>query len=278
MTAMLGDRPPAPARPNDPPGRAPLGRTLCVVLHDVAPQTRERCETVLGALERIGDFPVTLLAVPRHHGAPRDPAFDAWLQGRAARGDDIALHGYRHLDDGIPSGVLDRLRRRVYTRGEGEFWDLPLAEAERRIDAGLAWLASLGIAPEGFVAPAWLMGASAWQAVRERRFAYTCTLRQVFRLANLSEDAAELRCQAQVYSSSTAWRRHTSVVWNRTLARLQREHAVVRLELHPVDVQRPVFGAWEKLARTQAASREVMTLAALARRLPAGAAGAAGAA
>ncbi len=245
----------------------PPGRTLCIVLHDVAPQTRERCQTILDALARLGDFPVTLLAVPSHHGAGRDAAFEAWLRERADRGDDIALHGYHHLDDGRPKGVLDGLRRRVYTRGEGEFWDLPLAEARRRIDAGLAWLASFGIVPAGFVAPAWLMGETAWEAVRERPFGYTCTLRQVFRLAQPGAGAARLDCQAQVYSSSTAWRRWMSVAWNSTLARLQRQRDVVRLELHPVDVQAPVFAAWQRLAREQLRDREVLTLAALARRL-----------
>ncbi len=243
------------------------GRSLCIVLHDVAPQTRERCQTVLDALARIGDFPVTLLAVPRHHGVPRDAAFESWLQARAARGDDIALHGYTHRDEGTPGGLVDRLRRRVYTRGEGEFWDLPLAEARRRIDAGLGWLAALGIAPAGFVAPAWLMGESAWQAVHERGFEYTCTLQQVYRLGAGAE-AAGLRCQAQVYSSSTAWRRWMSVAWNGSLAWLQRRDDVVRLELHPVDVQAPVRDSWERLARAQVATRQVTTLAALARRLP----------
>ncbi len=246
----------------------PLPRTLCIVIHDVAPQTRERCQTILDALARIGDFPVTLLAVPRHHGAERDAGFEAWLRQRAERGDDVALHGYLHRDDGVPGGLLDRLRRRVYTRGEGEFWDLPLAEARRRIDAGLGWLASLGIVPAGFVAPAWLMGETAWAAVRERPFGYTCSLKQVFRLASAGGTAANLRCQAQVYSSSTAWRRWTSVAWNATLARLQRHHGVVRLELHPGDVQWPVFGAWMRLARAQTRGRQVQTLATLARQLP----------
>lgn len=234
------------------------GRRLCVVVHDVAPATQAACERTLAALREIGEIPVTLLAVPRYHGSGRDPAFERWLVGRAAAGDEVALHGYTHRDDaGDTTGALDYARRRIYTRGEGEFWNLDEGEATRRLDAGRAWLAALGLPPAGFVAPAWLLGAPAWAALRRQSFDYTCTLRRF----HLLPGSASVDCQAQVYSHSTAWRRAMSLLWNATLARLQSGHAVVRLELHPGDVDHPALRrSWQRLATRQLASRRACTL------------------
>ena len=259
MTARSGpDRTPAP-----PP------RTLCVVLHDVAPATQAACERLLDVLDRIAaGIPVTLLAVPRYHGQPRDAGFEAWLQARAQRGDEVALHGWTHLDERPPRGFLDHLRRRHYTRGEGEFSDLPLADARTRIKAGLRWLRRLGLEPAGFVAPAWLLGADAWHAVCEQPFAYTCTLQKIYPLtsADGGKPRTPIDAQAQVYSNSAGWRRGLSVLWNGSLARWQRKQPVVRLELHPGDVDHPLLAAsWQRLAAEQLRTRTARTLADVAR-------------
>ena len=239
-------------------------RRLCVVLHDVAPATWPACVRVLDALQRIGDFPVTLLAVPRYHGEARDAAFERWLCERAARGDEVALHGYTHLDERRPRNPLDWLRRRCYTRGEAEFWDLPFDEAARRLDAGVQWLRSLGLPPAGFVAPAWLLGPEGWRALRGQPFDYTCTLRRFY----LLPERHALACRGQVYSTASAWRRGASLLWNAALARLQRRRPVVRLELHPGDAQHPrLQRSWQRLAREQARSRQACTLQQLAREL-----------
>lgn len=252
---------------------APTPRTLCIVIHDVAPATWDRCRWLLGRLDEItrtlgtARLPVTLLAVPRYHGGAREPAFERWLQDRAALGDEIALHGYTHRDDAPASaaGPLDRLRRNVYTRGEGEFWALDEAEATRRIDAGLAWLAELSLRPRGFVAPAWLLGPGAWQALERQAFDYTCTVRRL----HLFRPRREWIAQSQVYSTSTAWRRWLSLAWNGALGRWQRARSIVRLELHPSDDAPAIRRSWERLARDQAATRRVCTLATLAGELAA---------
>lgn len=247
--------------PTDAANRRSTERLMCVVIHDVAPATQAACERLLSALHAIGDIPVTLLAVPRYHGGEREPAFERWLRGRADAGDEVALHGYTHLDSSATRGGFDFIRRRIYTRGEGEFWGLSENDATRRIQAGSAWLASLGLAPTGFVAPAWLLGAPAWAALLRQPFDYTCTLR---RFTILPENRS-IDCQAQVYSHSTAWRRALSLLWNATLARLQSGRAVVRLELHPGDADHPALQrSWQRLAARQLASRRVCLLRELA--------------
>ena len=237
-------------------------RAFCLVLHDVAPATLASCRRLLDALAAIGDVPVTLLAVPRYHGQPRDAAFERWLNERTENGDEVALHGYTHLDDRPPRGLVDYLRRRHYTRGEGEFSDLPYAEAKLRLAAGLKWLREIGIEPQGFVAPAWLLGEGGWRALREQPFAYTCTLRRI----HLLPGAARIDAQAQVYSNSAAWRRGLSVIWNSTLAARQRSQPLVRMELHPADMDHPRLArSWQRLTREQLRSRRPLTLAQAAR-------------
>ena len=119
-------------------------RTVCIVLHDAASSTRAACLRTLKAVRDVaGDAPVTLLAVPRYHGEEPTREFEAWLGDRLRRGDELALHGHTHQDEGAPTGFLDNLRRSHYTRGEGEFWALSREDALARIDLGVAWFARL---------------------------------------------------------------------------------------------------------------------------------------
>jgi predicted deacetylase len=243
---------------------SPAERSLHIVLHDVAPPTRAAFCRVLDALSEVGSFPVTLLAVPRYNGATRDSAFERWLVGRAEHGDEVALHGYTHRDEGRAHGPVDWLMRRFYTRSEGEFRDLRDGEVTRRLDAGLAWLRDLSIEPSGFIAPAWLMGPAGWRAMLSYPFDYTCTLRRI----HLLNERRSVVCQAQVFSNSAAWRRTMSTVWNSSLASRQREAAIVRLELHPADADfANVRHCWQQLAREQSRDRVVSTLAALVARV-----------
>lgn len=235
-------------------------RQLCVVLHDVAPAHRAACERLREALHRLGDFPVTLLAVPRFHGQGRDAGFERWLCARAEAGDEVALHGFTHRDDGQARGIVDRLRREVYTRGEAEFWDLPFDAAAERLQAGRAWLQALGLRPAGFVAPAWLLGPQAWRALRAQDFEYTCTLRRIHLLA----PARSVACQPQVYSHASAWRRMASIAWNDALAASRSQAELMRLELHPGDIAHAdLCRSWQRIAAQALRSRRACTLHAL---------------
>ncbi|WP_229427164.1 DUF2334 domain-containing protein [Massilia atriviolacea] len=180
-----------PAPPNeDLPGRggpqaigacAPGAErpALCVVIHDVAPATWPDCLRLLQAVREVADIPLTWLVVPRWHGSQASaPDVDAALGAMLADGHELALHGDTHLDTAAPlGGWRDRFLRRVYTEGEGEFAALDAAEARRRIDLGLAWFDARGWPVHGFVAPAWLLGDGAWEAVRSYSFMYTTTWR-----------------------------------------------------------------------------------------------------
>jgi len=237
---------------------------LCVVIHDVAEARLAGCERVIAALHEVAPLPLTLLAVPRFHRAAPMPAFEQWLGARSRHGDELALHGHTHLDEGRPHGALDRLRRRVYTRGEGEFWDLDEASAADRLRAGIDWFGRNGWPLQGFVAPAWLLGPGAWAALRSfREFVYTATLRHLHLLPGDDRIAS----QAIVYSTSTAWRRQSSIAWAAVLGRMLADNPVLRFELHPHDADHAgVRRSWQRGLERALRQREASTVAQLCER------------
>ncbi|MGE5522625.1 MAG: DUF2334 domain-containing protein [Rhodospirillaceae bacterium] len=214
-------------------------RALCVSVHDVSPLTWAACRSLLAAISEVdATVPVTLLVVPDYHGYGYSvpPWYRAWLATRAARGDEIALHGYTHRDEApAADSVADRLRRRFYTAGEGEFAAVSRETATRKIEAGKAWCAAQGFEPRGFIAPAWLMSRGTWDALPAFDFTYTTTLGRF----HLLRARRSLSALSLVYSARSAWRRSTSVIWNSTLVRAQRNAPLVRLGLHPADAEYP---------------------------------------
>ena len=239
-------------------------QTVCIVLHDAAPSTRSACVRTLAAIRDVaGDAPVTILAVPRYHDEKPSAGFEAWLGERLRRGDELALHGFTHRDDGTPEGWLDGLRRRRYTRGEGEFWSLSRREALARIDLGIEWFAKNRWPLAGFVAPAWLLGPGTREALVERPFEYTATLRQLVHLP----DQTPVASQSVVYSTSSAWRRGSSLAWNAVVAIAERSNPLLRLELHPRDADfAAVKRSWQKILERALRRRKPATVAEFMRR------------
>jgi predicted deacetylase len=150
---------------------------LCVSIHDVAPATWSDCLRLVQAVRAVADIPLTWLVVPHYHFRPEhSPGMEACLNVALERGDELALHGYSHLDtEAAGGGLRARFLRNVYTRREGEFAALTEAEARRRLELGLDWFAARGWTPTGFVPPAWLLGEGAWRALRAAPFTYTTT-------------------------------------------------------------------------------------------------------
>lgn len=216
---------------------APPPPAVCVSIHDVAPPTWPRCEVLLAALARVAAVPVTLLVVPNFHrsGAGLPPAYREALAARLAAGDELALHGFYHLDEGAPPGsAADWVRRRVLTAAEGEFAPLTAAAARRRLCAGREWFAAQGWAVHGFVPPAWLLGPGSWQAVAASPFAYTTTHRHLHLLHPWQAVPAPVR----TWSSRSALRRMVSQAWN-GLRPIPRDPPLLRLALHPDDALHP---------------------------------------
>jgi predicted deacetylase len=254
------------------PAALDTGAAMSVTLHDVAPATQQRCERLIDRLQQIAAMPLTLLVVPHYQGRLSDPDFERWLQGRAQGGDELALHGLTHRDEGPPPNSLaERARRHWYTDREGEFAALDGAEATRRLRAGQRWFELRGWPLRGFVAPAWLLSEQSWLALLQQPFEYTCTRTALLALPRGAPDQPlrSLHAPSIVYSTRAAWRRALSRPRNALLAHEERRQAWMRFELHPDDAQHEaVFDSLLRLVeRAVDDGREALTLGELASRL-----------
>ena len=234
---------------------------LCVSLHAVAPATWPACRRLLAMHDGIGPQPERLLVVPDYHHSgslDHDPAFARASEARRARGDEVVLHGYHHLDERVPgSQPLDWLQRRVYTAGEGEFAALAAADAHHRLLRGWDMLTGRLHWPiAGFVAPAWLLGPGARAALTQLPFRYTTTLRSIYRLPDWHETAAP----SLVYSVRSAWRRTLSRRWNRWLYTRSANLPLLRAGLHPADADHSdVVDDWRALLQRALEQRRPLT-------------------
>lgn len=234
------------------------GKRVCIAIHDVAPQTWAHCERLIGALERAaGRVPLTLLVVPHRHG---DPSLPRWyvnaIEARLARGDELALHGWSHCDEGPPPrGPVDWLRRRVLTDREGEFAALSGPAARERVALGRAWFARRGWPLAGFVAPAWLMSEGTRAALRDAGFLYTTTRGSL----ELLRDGYRAASPAIGWSARTPARAAMSLAWVPAAAAMAQAD-VVRIALHPVDAEHALVLAQAcRVASRLLRSREPVT-------------------
>lgn len=240
---------------------ASADRALVASIHDVSPATRAATERILGDLRTIGCEKTSLLLVPDHHRRGRisgDAQFGEWLRERVREGHEAVLHGYYHLRDTQDGeGVWKKIVTRSYTAGEGEFYDLGKDKAARRLAEGLKEFAPLGLRPEGFIAPAWLLGAEAEEAVREAGFGYTTRIATV---VDFSEGRRVHRSRSLVWSVRAGWRRVCSLAWNAALFSSLKKSPLMRIGIHPPDWDHGAIRAQIlKLCRVALADREPMT-------------------
>jgi len=248
------------------------GYAMSVTVHDVAPATQARCEALLAELERIAPLSFTLLVVPYYHGQKSNSDFERWIHRRLQRGDELALHGLTHTDDGPPPrNWFEHVRRHWYTDDEGEFAALDRAEANRRLKAGRRWFARREWPVHGFVAPAWLLSEGTWIALLRQPFGYTCTRTSLFALpyGMADEPVRVLHARSIVYSTRAAWRRALSRPWNTLVAHDERCRGWMRFELHPSDVEHRAVreSALRLVAQAVDEGRESLTLGTMAERL-----------
>jgi predicted deacetylase len=225
----------------------PERESLVVSLHDVAPATRVRVEIILGELAHRGVPVSSLLVVPNYHHCgcfTEDRAFVRWLQELEAKGHEIVIHGYFHQRPARNGENLqEKFFTRLYTKGEGEFYDLDYDEAFRRITRAREEFTGAGLTPRGFIAPAWLLGAAAERAAADAEMEYTTRLAGVRDLRS----GADFRARTLTYSVRSGWRRTASLAWNTALARHLAGASLARLSIHPPDRDHPEI--WRQLLR-----------------------------
>ncbi len=188
-------------------------------IHDVAPQTLEQVAELRQMIAAYaGPVPVSLLVVPRYHGADRwHESARSWVEAAADGGDELVLHGYEHRSpDGSDGAEFLRGTPAPYTRD--------------RLERGLARLAELGLRPVGFIAPAYAHPTALDRTLQSLPLGWWATRTEVH------AGRTRVRVWSLGLGTSTPWRRATSPPAARVALRVAGPAAALRLDLHPADL------------------------------------------
>ncbi|HEX4514666.1 MAG TPA: polysaccharide deacetylase family protein [Polyangiaceae bacterium] len=202
---------------------------ISVSIHDVSPAFEREIDDALAACAKVSAKPA-LLVVPNFHGKwplDRYPAFVDRLRALRDDGHEIILHGFFHVSDG---GSF--FAQKIASAGEAEFADLAQSEGERRIDEGKKILEDIGLAPDGFIAPAWQMARWVLPALASRGFRYAEDHLHVY------DPAGGRRKRSLVlnFASRTPARLWSSVAFVRAATPFRRV-VRTRIAIHPGDMR-----------------------------------------
>ena len=218
------------------------GKALIVSLHDAHPGSQVKIKEQIEFLAEHGVTRSSILVVPSFHhqgSVVNFPNFSEAVQDWQVKGHEIVLHGYFHDRVASPPENLKSLFwTRLYTNKEAEFFDLPMTDARERIQWGLDIFKGLDWKTCGFVAPAWLMPEKLEPVLAEMGFRYTTRLRKIIALsgAGSSKAGRTIQSQSLCYSTRSSWRIVASALWCKRLFKRLRKTNLVRLSLHPNDL------------------------------------------
>ena len=215
-------------------------RLLLASIHDVSPRFEGEVDRLIDMLRpHVGDR-IAMLVVPNHWGdAPiiAGSPFAKRLRGWAEMGTEVFLHGYFHRDQAKHGAAADRLRAKFMTASEGEFLGLSREEASARIVEGRAFLEDvIGRRIDGFVAPAWLYGDGAIQALHDCEIPIA---EDHFRVWSPMTSAQLARGPVITWASRTRLRLASSLAAAAALRRTPLQ--VLRVGVHPPDCHHPAL-------------------------------------
>jgi predicted deacetylase len=232
------------------------GGIIAVSLHDVEPATFERCALIRDWLNDHGVDRVTLLVIPApdlHPFHDRRPDMADWLEECARGGDAVAQHGFQHRQARRVHGPR-QLVARLRAGDAAEFVGLDDTETRRAVLAGRRVLKLAGIQPRGFVAPGYAY-TGALRATLATSFDWWAGFGRLHRLADDGEHTTT--APALTLGTSTRLKRWTSPVVVRAGALLSGD--LLRLEIHPADLDHPrCVAAVERVLRG-ARTRDAVT-------------------
>lgn len=212
---------------------------LLASIHDVSPRFESEVDALIELLQPHVGSRFAMLVVPNHWGdAPVVPGspFASRLRAWADAGIEIFLHGYFHRDQARHAGS-DRLRARFMTAGEGEFLGLSRADSAARIAEGRHLLEDvIGRSVDGFVAPVWLYGQGALEALTESRIPLA---EDHFRVWSPATGTRLARGPVITWASRTRPRLASSLVAAAALRHMSIK--ALRIGVHPPDCRHPAL-------------------------------------
>lgn len=213
-------------------------KQLALSVHDVTPHHFERLKRAHALFQDWGvGSRYSMLVVPDFWSRwPLQdyPDFTQWLKARVDEGVEIILHGYSHFDQTRHPSLITRWKARALTNREGEFLGLSQQEATRRLCLGKQQLESLFDQKiGGFVAPAWLYSAGTHRALQALDFRFA---EDHWRVWSPTCGKTLGRSPVLSYASRTPARLWSSILWSRLSTLVLRPAGLVRLAVHPHDL------------------------------------------
>lgn len=209
---------------------------LIVSLHDVHAGNYLLFDAFIDDLQQTGIKFLSILVVPDMHkiySFAENSGFRNWLLEKQSNGHEIVLHGYYHYEEKKKGGIIKNFIGSVYTSHEGEFFRISTSEAKKRLSSGLDMLGSAGLEIFGFVAPAWLANDNTLSVLRNTDLFYTTKLSGIA----LLKEKIFLNAPVLSFSSRSSIKRIFSVIWARVFGFVFKFYRVVRLAVHPADLQ-----------------------------------------
>jgi predicted deacetylase len=148
---------------------ANIDRRFAVVVHDVAPAFLPELARIAEALRPRVGREVAGAVVPCWHGRPIDGSGSRFARFVARTFGEVLQHGYTHRQD--RPGVLS-----LFTGRSDELVGISGQQVRNRLGLGRELLRrALGVAPAGFVPPAWQVGRMTTQELSGCGFRYVTT-------------------------------------------------------------------------------------------------------
>lgn len=211
--------------------------SLLASLHDVGPGFERQIDLLAGLIQdTLQSTRFAMLVVPDHWGCHRlrpGSDFAHRLRAWSDSGIEMFVHGWYHKDAARHRGATG-LKARYMTAGEGEFLGLSRSEAARRMEDGRALVEDIiGRKASGFVAPAWLYGPGAMEALRDSGFAMAEDHMKVW-IPQTGKVVA--RGPVITWASRSAARTASSLAFAALARKTLHPLRTVRVALHPNDV------------------------------------------
>ncbi len=225
------------------------GKRLLASIHDVGPRFEREVEQLAALLtDLLGRPRFAMLVVPDHWGAAplaQAPAFQRRLREWADAGVEMFVHGWFHQDRAEHTGLAG-LKARHMTASEGEFLGLPRDIAAQRMVDGRALIEDIiGRPVAGFIAPAWLYGEGAREALAASGFALA---EDHFRVWQPADGKVLARGPVVTWASRSRSRQLSSLGFAALARPGLRALPVARIAVHPGDTTVPAL--LHSIART----------------------------
>lgn len=220
-----------------------MTKKLLLSIHDVGPKFESQIDQLVADYDALaGGHNYAMLVVPNHWGeAPlaQAQAFQTKLRTWADAGVEMFLHGWYHRDDSAHTGAAAGFKAKHMTAGEGEFLGLDYATARTRMADGRKLVEdAIGRPVAGFIAPAWLYGDGARQALIDLDFTLA---EDHLRVWQPKTDAILAKGPVITWASRSPARTASSLFFAGLARTALQPLPVVRVAVHPGDTSKPAI-------------------------------------